>query len=208
MHKESVKHAQKGCLTRPCNEIRSDGSRIENTNRGLNGISRAIASGLLTWMELTGDWVLRRNIRIAFDSRVTCIASFVASTFKSHHIFLVRDIATLWNSMLSPSSPAEQTLPTLKVSESDETFGIAPTNGSTFQPIKTEDINFPGFEATVPLEDVVRENIIAQIGGDLSLFERPAKESRTRPAVAGKSLPCTGLCGMRIQRANMFESAQ
>lgn len=113
-------HVMKGCLTRPRDDIKSDGSRIEGTHKGWNGLSRAFASGLPIMVTLGHDYVHRRNIRILFNQPQP--KPFIKTTFGSHHLSLVNSNAKLWNKL--PGVFAEDERPTLRIVESGETFGL------------------------------------------------------------------------------------
>lgn len=93
-----MKHVRKGCLTRPRNDVRSDGSRIEGTHKAWNSLQRSHASGLDMLAMLSHDLVLRRNHRIDFESASPTI--FASSTYGSHHLRLVNQAAQVWNSIL------------------------------------------------------------------------------------------------------------
>ncbi|KAI0691353.1 hypothetical protein C8T65DRAFT_587252, partial [Cerioporus squamosus] len=43
-HAEQILHIQKGCLARPRDDIRSDGSRIEGMHKGFNHLQRAFVT--------------------------------------------------------------------------------------------------------------------------------------------------------------------
>ena len=120
-----MKHVKRGCLTRPTNDIRTDGSRIENTNRAWNGISRASACGLVAFTDQAEDFVIRRNIRLALlpAAKGSSIEDFARSTHGSHHIGLVLRIANIWNPLVAKKK-YDLILPVLTVADSHETFGI------------------------------------------------------------------------------------
>jgi hypothetical protein len=65
--------------------------------------------------------------------------------------------ATLWNAVIQ-DRPHLQALPLLRSAETGERFGVLIGSASAQTLIKTEEIDFPGFEATIPLEEVVWEN--------------------------------------------------
>ncbi|KAJ7182935.1 hypothetical protein C8R43DRAFT_968527 [Mycena crocata] len=138
VHAAQLKHVRKGCLARPREDIASDGSRIEGSHKGWNGIQRSFASGLLLQSSLCHDFVLRRNLRVAIArlSKTGAIGQsdvdeFVASTYGSHHIRLVNATATLSNKLMNrgPSGSAAKGksvagYPILRQVESGEVFGV------------------------------------------------------------------------------------
>ncbi|KAI0720548.1 hypothetical protein C8T65DRAFT_567509, partial [Cerioporus squamosus] len=128
VHADQLAHVKKGCLARPRDDIPSDGSRIEGSHKGWNGIQRSFASGLEALTYLAHDFVLRRNTRIEFASGAPSL--FVGSTYGSHHVRLVNFLAHTWNDILldiqkANGLPAGMTpLPTLEPAPSGETFGL------------------------------------------------------------------------------------
>ncbi|KAI0658952.1 hypothetical protein C8Q70DRAFT_887671, partial [Cubamyces menziesii] len=76
-HLEQLEHIRKGCLARPRDNIRADGSRIEGSHKGWNGLQRSFASGVESLTALCHDFVLRRNIRI--ESAADDASAFVLS---------------------------------------------------------------------------------------------------------------------------------
>ncbi|KAJ8596101.1 hypothetical protein M405DRAFT_929054, partial [Rhizopogon salebrosus TDB-379] len=95
VHEEQLKHVQKGCLERPRQDIRTDGSRVEGSHKGWNSLQRVHTSGIVTFTGLCHDFVLRRNVRVAFSRAAK--SDFISSTHGSHHIHLVDGIAKLFN---------------------------------------------------------------------------------------------------------------
>ena len=73
---------------------------------------------------LAHDFVLRRNVRIG---TMACKpTAFVASTFGSHHVHLVNDVARLWNQLVHErKDSALELLPELPDVQSGERFGLA-----------------------------------------------------------------------------------
>lgn len=167
-----MKHIRKGCLERCVGDVRSDGSRIENTNRGWNGIARAIPGSLAGFLNQAHDWVLRRNIRLAFNSKaVTSISRFVSTTFGSHHISLVTECTRLWNAIIETKGLSYHLLPTLQSAQTDEHFGLVRLTDGTFGVKSTEDIDYQGFEDTLLLEDVVKQEF-----ADLDRLKSPGND--------------------------------
>ncbi|KAG1780071.1 hypothetical protein EV702DRAFT_1194838 [Suillus placidus] len=95
VHEEQLKHVHKGCLERPQQDIRTDGSRVEGSHKGWNSLQQVHTSGIVTFTGLCHDFVLRRNIRVTF-SRATK-SDFLSSTHGSHHVHLMDGIAKLFN---------------------------------------------------------------------------------------------------------------
>lgn len=133
-HREEMKHVRKGCLTRDRNDVKSDGSRIEGTHKAWNSLNRAFSSGLMMMVSMGHDFVLRRNVRLAFNGPSP--SPFIASTFGSHHIGLVDNNARLWNHLREQASPELKELlnelPRLpaKEKESGEQFGLVLEEGT------------------------------------------------------------------------------
>jgi hypothetical protein len=122
-HAEQLRHVQKGCLERQNMDIASDGSRIEASHKGWNSLQRSFASGIEVFSALAHDFVLRRNIRVgATASKPT---AFAASTFGSHHVHLVNNVAQLWNELVRQrKDPTLEQLPELPDIQSGERFGL------------------------------------------------------------------------------------
>ncbi|KAF8124424.1 hypothetical protein EV363DRAFT_1540574 [Boletus edulis] len=143
VHKEQLNHVRKGCLERRRQDIPSDGSRIEGSHKGWNSLQRVQPSGITVLVALGRDFVLRRNIRVAYGCASAVLAHgggsklespFLTSTHGSHHINLVSAIASLHNEILKNSAPSGlERLPELAVIPSGETFGlISSDHTSTF----------------------------------------------------------------------------
>ncbi|KAI0686377.1 hypothetical protein C8T65DRAFT_591216, partial [Cerioporus squamosus] len=128
VHADQLAHVKKGCLARPRDDVPSDGSRIEASHKGWNGLQRSFASGIEALTYLAHDFVLRRNTRIELASGAP--SPFVESTFGSHHIRLVNFLANEWNDILidlqkTHGVPAGMLpLPILEPAPSGETFGL------------------------------------------------------------------------------------
>lgn len=122
-----MKHVKKGCLTRPRDDVRSDGSRIEGTHKAWNSLQRSYASGLEMLTVLSHDLVLRRNHRVDLDS--SSPTPFALTTYGSHHIRLINHAAHLWNTIRQDAKHAHlfsglQDLPVFRSVDSGESFGI------------------------------------------------------------------------------------
>lgn len=152
VHHDQMKHVRKGCLARPREDIPSDGSRIEGSHKGWNGLQRAFSSGLVMFRALSHDFVLRRNIRVGLTGKYRKPEPFLSSTYGCHHIRLVNHTASLWNALLRRKRPLctvepnnLATLPELCQINSNEAFGIVSSEnaisfGGLFE-IKEEDQN-------------------------------------------------------------------
>ena len=142
VHEEQLKHVRKGCLERLRQDIRTDGSRVEGSHKGWNSLQHVHTSGIVTFTGLCHDFVLRRNIRVAFSRAMK--SDFISSTHGSHHIHLVDRIAKLFNRFrLEEKATSTCCLPELKEVPSKEHFGLvnsgfATTFGGLLE-IKTED---------------------------------------------------------------------
>ncbi|KAK6971771.1 hypothetical protein R3P38DRAFT_3297859 [Favolaschia claudopus] len=192
VHAAQLKHLRKGCLSRLRQDIASDGSRIEGSHKGWNGIQRAVASGLELQASLCHDFVLRRNLRIAFSRKPGTAGSheFVRAGFGSHHTRLVNQTAILSNDLHAAarpgsSVPIESIRPTLRDVQSGEEFGLVTSNYSdTFGgllAIKTED------EEDKILAEVLDtttdpELVLAEFGIDPALLQQPEIPQHSTPA--------------------------
>lgn len=129
---------RKGCLARPQDDIRSDGSRIEGSHKGWNSLQRSFACGLELFTALAHDFVLRRNCRVISDGRTQ--NPFIASTHGTHHVRLVNAIATAWNELVASDlrskgkghgSRTLGLLPVLVQIDSGEKFGVVVSEFTT-----------------------------------------------------------------------------
>jgi hypothetical protein len=126
-HLNQLGHVKKGCLARSREDVSSDGSRIEGSHKGWNALQRSFSSGIELITALSHDFVLRRNCRVASDSKHP--REFNSSTHGSHHVRLVSAIATMWNSLLDKEKgkgggEVLLPLPVLQEVRSDEEFGL------------------------------------------------------------------------------------
>ncbi|KAG2036499.1 hypothetical protein BDR03DRAFT_934430 [Suillus americanus] len=123
IHQEQLKHVGNGCLEHNIKGIRADGSRIEGSHKGWNSLQHAQPSGIIMLSALGNDFVLHRNVRVAFSR--SHMTPFIKSTHSSHHLQLCDHIAKLHN-MLQQQNPSCEllVLPELDVVESGETFGL------------------------------------------------------------------------------------
>ncbi|PIL26529.1 hypothetical protein GSI_12287 [Ganoderma sinense ZZ0214-1] len=160
-HAEQMKHVRKGCLTRPRNDVRADGSRIEGNHRAWNGLQRSWPSGLEMLTALCHDLVLRQNMRIGYHLSSPDV--FTTSTYGSHHVRLIRAIAQQWNSTIHMAEYAHlfaglSDLPLLKTVASGETFGIVKSQfAQGYQylvtDVKHDDDDDDLLELTKPLDE-------------------------------------------------------
>jgi len=111
-------HVDKGFLACCQDNICSDGSCIESSNKGWNNIQQVQASGLMMFVAMSFGFVHCRNVQITWEKLQQ--KGFISSTFRSHHIGLFNHVAILWNT--------QTTLAPLKLLEfttvnSNELFG-------------------------------------------------------------------------------------
>ncbi|KAF8546806.1 hypothetical protein OG21DRAFT_1479620 [Imleria badia] len=62
VHKEQLNHIRKGCLECRCQDIASDGSRIEGSHKGWNSLQRVQPSGITVLVALGHDFVLENGV--------------------------------------------------------------------------------------------------------------------------------------------------
>ncbi|KAG1849139.1 hypothetical protein DFJ58DRAFT_662610 [Suillus subalutaceus] len=123
VHQERLKHVPKGCLERSVQGIRTDGSRIEGSRKGWNSLQRAQPSGVTMLAALGHDFVLRRNVRVAFSRPE--LMPFLKFANGSHHLRLCDYIARLHNTLQQNTTDSQlQLLPELGDIDSGETFGL------------------------------------------------------------------------------------
>ncbi|KAG2039032.1 hypothetical protein BDR03DRAFT_981073 [Suillus americanus] len=67
VHQKQLKHVRKGCLECSVQGIRADGSRIEGSHKGWNSLQQAQPSSVTMLAALSHDFVLHRNMRVAFS---------------------------------------------------------------------------------------------------------------------------------------------
>ncbi|KAG1776098.1 hypothetical protein EV702DRAFT_1269133 [Suillus placidus] len=131
VHQEQLKHVRKGCLERSDQHLRSDGSHVEGMHKGWNLLQHAQPSGIVMLSALGHDFVLRRNIRVAFSRRQ--MTPFVKFTHGSHHIQLSNHVTKLYNGLREKGTQLLPLLPELPDVDSGETFGlVASDNATTF----------------------------------------------------------------------------
>ena len=207
VYADQMNHVRKGCLARKRQDIRSDGSRVEGSHKGWNSLQRAQPSGLVVFIALGHDHVLRRNIRIVTaGDKSSPFNSFDTSTFGSHHIRLVNYTAKLWNRLRlsrSGSSLALLALPEMTAVSSSETFGLvnsecATTFAGPFSEVEAEPkLEDSGLLTLGPdsgdldanLEDE-RSRVVDEFGIDARSFNLPMAR-----AMAGPPSPQLGIAG-------------
>ncbi|TFK92373.1 hypothetical protein K466DRAFT_480747, partial [Polyporus arcularius HHB13444] len=190
-HAEQLAHVKKGCLSRPRDDVRSDGSRIEGVHKGFNSLQRSFASGLVMMTLLLHDYILRRNIRNEL-ARSSGATPFVSSTHGSHHVRLVNAFATLWNRLITAAQCARtlpsdiHRLPEFVSVNSGESFGLvkitpAVAAQQSFVTIKEE----PEEAYDLSVHNLLDANhILDQLGVDPALLLLPLPE---QPGVDGRS---------------------
>ncbi|KAA1474099.1 hypothetical protein DENSPDRAFT_852057 [Dentipellis sp. KUC8613] len=181
-HQNQLNHVRKGCLARPREDVSSDGSRIEGTHKGWNGLQRAHSSGIEVMLALSSDFVLRRNIRTGFTRDDP--TPFLRSTHGSHHIGLVNAIAGLWNKLLArtmKTPPAGfSTLPVLPIVESGESFGLvtSETAEAYYQLTEVKDEDEKELVDISQLSEEARKRMIEGMGMDPATFPSDGQVSR------------------------------
>lgn len=173
---------KKGCLTRPRNDVRSDGSRVEGTHKAWNSLQRSFASGLEMLTMLSHDLVLRRNHRVDLSS--SSPTPFAMSTHGSHHIRLVGHIACLWNTMRKNVKHAQlfsglQDRATFRKVDSGESFGIVRSQfieGYQYLVDIKEEERDDLLDLSSQPSDVARQ-VLASINIDPDLLSRPLSSS-------------------------------
>ncbi|KAI1788922.1 hypothetical protein LXA43DRAFT_893783 [Ganoderma leucocontextum] len=202
-HEEQLGHVRKGCLTRPRDDMRADGSRIEGTHKGWNSLQRSFSSGIEMMAALGHDFVLHHNIRI--ESALKVPPKFTRSTFGSHHIRLVADCAHRWNRLLERKdkiAAGMEPLPVLNVPSSGETFGMMKMSPATaahqsLASIKKEPVDDKQGLLDLSSQDLLDpSSILSQLGIDPSLlYQLPPASVRAVTAAAqaehSTPHPCT-----------------
>lgn len=145
VHSDQLTHARKGCLTRLRQDIRTDGSRIEDSHKGWNSIQRAHPSGIVMFIACADDFVLRRNIRTI--NGTTQRNPFIAAANGSHHIRLANHIAYNFNAIIdiiqkaSLKWPLPAPRPTVSLVITSEVFGIALSKSASTYVEEIKDVN-------------------------------------------------------------------
>lgn len=123
-----MKHVKKGCLSRPTDSIRSDGSRIEGSHKGWNSLQRSFPSGIEMMAALSHDFVHRQNVRTGMRQGIT--SDFLSLTKGSHHIQLVHHCGVVWNQELLKykGKKSLDQCPLLPAIETNKKFGVVQSN--------------------------------------------------------------------------------
>nr|VWO98010.1 Carboxylic ester hydrolase (EC [Ganoderma boninense] len=215
VHAKQLTHVQKGCLARPRNDIRTDGSRIEGSHKGWNSIMRSFASGLEVMNALGHDHVLRHNVRLDMADDMLDRSMFMYHTYGSHHIHLTNATMKLWNTLLDTQKKGHSSnlhpLPELRLVDSSESFGLVKMSKETatqysLATIKQE----PGDEElNLSLQDVLDpDRILQEIGIDPAHLHmqtpepRPGQPVDPAPDVKGKGVDVKGKGVKRTREAD------
>jgi hypothetical protein len=174
-----------GCLERPRHDIRTDGSRIEGVNRGLNQLqhSYSCSIGLITW--LVHDFVLRRNIRVTLANKL-CKNAFLLLTFGCHHLLLVDHWATLFNQFaekhrLTPVALFPDVL-------SNETFGLVTSehilSGDALKQETIQEYSFDDIDGALDgaALEAMQEVLARDLGFPTSAFSLAVTPSKPCPS--------------------------
>jgi hypothetical protein len=140
LHTEQLWHVQKGYLECRRQDILSNGSHIEGSNKGWNSLQCTQPSGITILVALGHDFVLHCNIHIGYGSitrnsiQPDGTSTFLTSTHGSHHAGLVAAITTLHNEILNIKLVSNiKSLPELSDIHSNEAFGLTQSDhASTF----------------------------------------------------------------------------
>ncbi|OBZ74116.1 hypothetical protein A0H81_06462 [Grifola frondosa] len=134
---------------------------------------------------LSHDFVLRRNIRIAFNADDP--GQFILSTHGSHHLRLVDAIAALWNDLIVPkhnhkSSPSLRPFPRLPIIASNEVFGLVRSKSTLNYHALIEIKDEPQddlLDLTLHAQDDA-ENILRDLNIDPTLLSKPLATAPTK----------------------------
>lgn len=181
IYKNQLEHVRKGCLARQHQDICTDGSRIESSHKSWNDIARTHPCGLVLFIACAHDFVLRRNIRIAYKLKKPV---FLTATFGCHYIALCDRVARRWNVVSRRAHEVLANHPLLPVAlkllevQSKERLGLVnsahtDTFGGLFE-MKEEDVDVqvPGSSIEVT-EDDQTEELLKTMKLDPSLTRMP-----------------------------------
>lgn len=186
-------------MARHRQDIASDGSRIEGSHKGWNSIQRAQPSGIEVYTALAHDFVLRRNLRVAFTHHPnpqfkSAISQFIAFTSGSHHLSLVTFLATSFNALRrrEPENVknALRVLPLLPVVETQEEFGLVQSHHteSFGGLIIKEELEDSGEAMLMELDqradDASEQHIFNELGVDQDLLSIPEEHTSQRRSTA------------------------
>lgn len=177
-------------MSRLRDDIKSDGSRIESCHKHWNSLQRSFSCGLENFVALGHNHVLRTNIRVGYSKTDQRAARpFLASTFGSHHIDLVNNVAKTWNKLLAldrgkgKGEIAPQ--PVLQVIETTEKFGlVSSAHIASFGGLLTikDDAEIEDALLDMPLnEAVTNEDVISTLGIDPASLSIP-EQKHSSPA--------------------------
>ncbi|KAI1782042.1 hypothetical protein LXA43DRAFT_906966 [Ganoderma leucocontextum] len=208
VHAKQLIHVQKGCLTRPRDDIATDGSRIEGSHKGWNSIMRSFASGLEVMNALGHDHVLRHNVCLDMADEALDRSMFLYHTYGSHHIRLTNACAKLWNSLLeaqkksTPQPTNLRPLPELCPADSHEKFGLVKMSAETATQYSLASIKQESGDDTINLslhELLDADRVLQEIGIDPSLLNMPATEPPPPPGPSEDAAPNVGVKGKSPQ---------
>ncbi|PIL30528.1 hypothetical protein GSI_07228 [Ganoderma sinense ZZ0214-1] len=192
VHETQLAHVEKGCLSRPRDDVASDGSRIEGSHKGWNSIMRAFASGLEVMNALGHDHVLRHNVRLDMQDEALDKSMFMYHTHGSHHVRLVDACAKLWNTLIEGQKrggalPANiRALPELHPADSKETFGLVKMSTETAMQYSLAKVKQEPGDDTLDLssQDMLdADRILKEIGVDPALLKVPPPSTPAETSV-------------------------
>ncbi|KAJ8581087.1 hypothetical protein M405DRAFT_868973, partial [Rhizopogon salebrosus TDB-379] len=170
VHQEQLKHVRKGCL------------------------ERSVQVSSVTMLDALGhDFVLRRNVRVAFSRSEMTL--FIKFTNGSHHLRLCNHVAKLYNTLQQNNATAGcelQVLPELRNVESSETFGLVMSDhAATFGGLLVKEEN----SENSLLQDSFNSMVDPSTGEDVDLALQASRdvivnEWQIDPALL--ALPATG----------------
>ncbi|KAL6300464.1 hypothetical protein BKA93DRAFT_819424 [Sparassis latifolia] len=189
VHLDQLTHVRKGCLTRPRQDVRADGSHIEGSHKGWNSLQRSHASGIVVLHTLCHDFVLWQNIRVTYRNDQQTTGDFLQITFGSHHVRLVDTVAKFWNALLTGDDigalPAGlHKAPELEVVSSGETFGLVNAKSAMDYHNLLEIKEEPDELIDLSLQDeLTAESILRELDINPALLQEPAAHGK-RPTSA------------------------
>ncbi|KAJ3554298.1 hypothetical protein NM688_g3185 [Phlebia brevispora] len=194
-HAEQMRHVRKGCLSRICQELASDDSRIEGSHKGWNSLMHSYASGLENMSHLGHDFVLRHNICCVMRSdKLQQQRSFAASGFGSHHISLTNYLNAQWNQVISHERGRKPgitltKLPVMQDIPSGESFGIISSAcAQTFNGLVKDEDDLASMNLwdEDEIDDVPAEDIVHAMKIDPALLNMPeGRSAATMNILAG-----------------------
>lgn len=182
-------HVRKGCLVRQNQNIKTDGSRVENFNKGINGLQHSVSAGIVTMSSLTHDFILRRNVRMTTrnNALISTSDNFIQSCHKSHHLSLIDWSAELCNKYIRQQKFQLTLSPRFENISSGESFGLVQSpHVLSGDSVKQEALQEFAFEddPDVSLDTSYLEQLQADLAVELDVplqaFQQP---------IAGSSAP-------------------